>query len=66
MRVFLLSLNLDLWNIIENGFQKSSLPVNDWNDLEKKTFYLNAKVMNALFYALDKNEFNHVFICDTA
>ena len=35
----------------------------DWNELEKKTFPLNAKAMNVLFCALDKNEFNRVFIC---
>ena len=38
--------------------------MNDWNELEKKTFALNAKAMNALFCALDKNEFNRVFICE--
>ena len=40
--------------------------MNDWNKLEKKTFALNAKAMNALFCALDKNEFNRVSICETA
>ena len=39
--------------------------MNYWNELEKKTFALNAKAMNALFYALDKNEFNRLFICET-
>ena len=29
-------------------------------------FSSNAKVMNALFYALDKNEFNRVSTCQTA
>ena len=29
---------------------------------EKKTFSLNVKAMNVLFCALDKNEFNRVFI----
>ena len=40
--------------------------MNDWNDLEKKTFSLNAKAMDALFCALDKNEFNRVSICKMA
>ena len=39
--------------------------MNDWNELEKKTFSLNVKAMNALFCALDKNEFNYVSICET-
>ena len=38
----------------------------DWNELEKKAFALNAKAMNALFCALDKNEFNRVSTCETA
>ena len=66
MRVFLISMNLDLWNIIENGFQLPSKPMNEWSDLEKKYFSLNAKAMNALFCALDKNEFNRISTCETA
>jgi len=66
MRVFLISMNLDLWNIIENDFQLPSKPMNEWSDLEKKYFSLNAKAMNALFCALDKNEFNRVSLCETA
>ena len=38
--------------------------MNDWNELEKKTFTFNAKAMNALFCALDKNKFNRVSICE--
>ena len=60
MRVFLISMNLDLWNIIENGFLLPSKPMNKWSDLEKKYFSLNAKAMNVLFCALDKNEFNQI------
>ncbi|CAL9074611.1 unnamed protein product, partial [Musa textilis] len=59
-------MNLDLWNIIENGFQPSSKPTNEWSDLEKRLFSLNAKAMNALFCALDKNEFNRISTCETA
>ena len=40
--------------------------MNEWKDLEKKTFSLNAKAMNALFYALSKNEFNRISLCETA
>ena len=54
MRVFLLSLDLNLWDIVENGFEMSSLPMNHWNDLKKKMFSLNSKAMNDLYCALDK------------
>ena len=59
-------MDFELRNIVENGFQKSPLPMIDWNELEKKTFTLNAKAMNALFCTLDKNEFNHVLVCKIA
>ena len=59
-------MDFELWNLVENRFSKSSLLMIDWNELEKKTFTLNAKAMNALFCALDKNEFNRVSVCETA
>ena len=58
-------MDFKLWDIVESGFEKSSKSMNEWNDLKKKTFSLNAKAMNTLFYALDKNEFNRVSICKT-
>ncbi|CAL9078844.1 unnamed protein product [Musa textilis] len=64
-RIFLISMDFELLNIVENGFQKSSLPMNEWNESEKKVFALNTKAMNALFCALDKNEFNRVSICES-
>ncbi|CAL9097919.1 unnamed protein product [Musa textilis] len=65
MRVFLISLDFNLWNIVENGFQLPFKPTNEWSDLEKRSFSLNAKAMNALFCALDKNEFNRISTCKT-
>ena len=64
MRIFLISMDFELWTIVENEFQKSSLSMSKWDKSEKKVFALNTKVMNALFCALDKNEFNWVSICD--
>ncbi|CAL9079475.1 unnamed protein product [Musa textilis] len=65
MRVFMLSMDLDLWNIIKNCFQLPSKPTNEWSDLERKSFSLNAKAMNALFCVLNKNEFNRISSCET-
>ncbi|CAL9106375.1 unnamed protein product [Musa textilis] len=65
IRVFLLSMDLDLWNVVENYFQLSSKPTNEWSDLEKRSFSLNVKAMNVLFCALDKNEFNRISTCET-
>ena len=44
---------------------KCLLPMNHWNDLEKKTFSLNARAMNALFCALNKIEFNRISLYET-
>ncbi|CAL9075375.1 unnamed protein product [Musa textilis] len=66
MRIFLISMDFKLWNIVENGFAKSSLLMSEWNESERKIFALNAKAMNALFCALDKNEFNRISICESA
>ena len=65
MKIFLISMDFELRNIVENRFQKSSLLMNEWNDLEKKTFSLYIKAMNVLFCALDKNKFNQVSIYET-
>lgn len=58
-------MDFDIWYVIEFGLQKSSEPMNEWNDLEKKILFLNAKAMNCSFCALNKIEFNHVSTCDT-
>ena len=39
--------------------------MNECIDLEKKIFSLNARAMNNLFYALDKNKFNHISLYKT-
>ncbi|CAL9076263.1 unnamed protein product [Musa textilis] len=66
MRVFLHFIDLVLWNVIENGFQLSSKPSNEWSDLEKRSFSLNAKAMNALYCSLDKIAVNRISTCETA
>jgi len=41
-------------------YEKPSTSYEQWTDDEKKSANLDAKAMNALLYALDKNEFNRV------
>ena len=38
-------------------------PKNEWDDNDKRMAQLNAKVINALYYALSVNEFNRVSSC---
>ena len=46
-------------------FKNLLFQMSEWDESEKKVFALNAKAMNTLFCALDKNEFNHISICDS-
>ena len=58
MRIYLQSISYDLWNIVETPFVKPTTPFNEWTLVEKTNANLDSKAMNALFCAMDKNEFN--------
>ena len=62
MRIYLQSINYELWNIVKVTYEKPSTPYDQWthDQNQKKSTNLNAKAMTALFCALDKNEFNRV------
>jgi hypothetical protein len=60
MRIFLQSLNYELWNIVETPYQKPTTSYTEWTLDERTSANLDAKAMNALFCALDMNEFNRV------
>ena len=60
MKIYLQSLNYELWNIVEAPYTKPITNYNAWSDDQKKNANLDAKVMNALFCALTKEEFNRV------
>ena len=49
--------------MVVKGTEVVIIENNDWDECDKKTFTINIKVMNILFCALNKNEFNGVFIC---
>ena len=72
---FLKSINLNLWDVIEDGPHiRSKLenwvmvpkPKQEWDKLDKKKVQLNAKVVYILHYAIYRNEFNHVWQCKSA
>ena len=72
---FLKSINLDLWDVIEDGPHIPSKlenevmvpkPKQKWDELDKKKIQLNAKVVYILHYAIDRNEFNRVWQCKSA
>ena len=62
-------------NVIINGLHIPTIivdgillvkPEKDWDEADKKNAQLNAKTMNVLYCALDANEFNQIFTCNSA
>ena len=54
MKIYPQSINYELWNIVEAAFEKPRTNYDQWTDDQKKAVNLDAKVMNALFCALNK------------
>ena len=64
MRVFLQALDYEIWEIVCDG---SFIPMkNGLSESDRKNMSLNFKVINALFCALNKNEFHRVSYCSNA
>ena len=66
MKIYLQSLNYNLWNIVEAPYTKPTTNYNAWSEEQKKFENLDAKAMNALFFALNKEEFNRVLMARSA
>ena len=60
MKIYLQSINYELWNIIEAPYTKPTSNYTAWSDDQKKNANLDAKAMNTVFCALTKEEFNRV------
>ena len=64
MRIYLQALDYEIWEVVCDDLfipRKNAL-----SELDKKKMSLNSKAMNALFCALDKNEFHRVSNCSNA
>ena len=66
MKIYLQSLNYDLWNIVEAEYAKPTTNYNAWSEDQKKNANLDAKAMNAFICALNKEEFNRVSMARSA
>src|SRR5256886_5889058 len=66
MRIFLQSFNLEIWQIVASAYTPPTTPVGQWSTEEKNSMQTNAKALNALFCALERNEFNRVSNCKIA
>ena len=72
MKIFIQVLDYNMWSIIVNGPHIPTYIIHnvvilkskvDWDENNKKIAQLNAKAINALYYALDVNEFNRISTC---
>jgi len=45
---------------VKASYTKPTINYDAWSEEQKKSVNLYAKAINALFYALNKEEFNHV------
>ena len=75
MRIFIQTLDYNIWSTIINGPRVPTHIVEniiilksekDWDENDKRMAQLNAKPINVLYYALRVNEFNRIFTCSSA
>jgi len=66
MKIYLQSLNYELWNIVEVLYTKPTTDYSVWSDEQKKSVNVDAKAMNVLFCVLNKEEFNRVLTTTSA
>jgi hypothetical protein len=64
MRFFLKS--IDVWSVIESGFQTPNKPTAEWSIAENKSRVANDKAMNVLFLAISQTEHSRISNCDSA
>jgi len=56
----------EIWNIVETPYDKPTTPYSEWTTIQKTNANLDSKAMNALFCAMEKNEFNRVSTASNA
>ncbi|KAI8555110.1 hypothetical protein RHMOL_Rhmol05G0148700 [Rhododendron molle] len=75
MRIFIESMEFDLWTIVEEGYTKPTIttegityekPKSKRSTDEKNLYTLNSRAMNALFCGFSPDEYNEVSVSKTA
>ena len=74
MRIYIQSIDYELWRIIVKSSKISTkrveevnipTPESEWNEDDLKMLQSNAKYMNILYCAIDPNEFNRISTCES-
>ena len=66
MRAFLQSLDEKVWQVVEIGWTKPKEAPADWDEAKIKAANLNSKALNALFSAVNNEEFKKISSIKTA
>ena len=66
MRVFLQSLDENVWQAIEIGWTKPTEASADWDDAKIMVANFNSRVLNALFSAVTNKESKKISFIETA
>ena len=66
MRIYMQANGFDSWNITQSEYHIPTTEYYTWSNTQKLDATANAKAMNMLFCAIDRNEFNRVSMCQTA
>ena len=66
MRVFLQFLDENVWQAVEIGWTKPKEALADWDNVKMKATNFNSRVLNALFSAINNEEFKKVSSTETA
>ena len=65
MRVFLQSLDEEVWQVMEIGWTKTIEVLADWDDAKIKAANFNNRAFNALFSAVTNEEFKKISFTET-
>ena len=60
MKTFLKSIDERVWNFVEYGWKKMTIPVNEWSTSQKEIVAFNSKVMNTIFNVVSIEEFKRI------
>ena len=63
MKAFLKSLDERVWPSVENGWERPTTPISEWNTAQKEATSFNSKAMNAIFNVVYMEEFKKNIYC---
>ena len=66
MEAFLKPLDERVWLSIENGWERPTTPINEWNTAQKEATSFNSKAMNAIFNVVSIKEFKRISNAEVA